>query len=425
METDSSLPLIASLGFLLLMSAFFSASETAYSSLNPVRLKSMITTGENAKGATRALTLVGRYDKLLSTVLVGNNIVNIASSSLATVLFVGWFGNAGVSLATLVMTVLVLMFGEVSPKTLAKEQPEKFAIFAALPLMALSTVLRPVNAFFSAWKRLLLRLFHIKGGQNMTEEELLAYVDEAHEDGGINEVEAGMIRQVIEFNDLEVDDILTPRVDMLSVSLEDSMETIERTFHESGFSRLPVYGRSEDNIKGVLLQKDYWFEVIKQKKSLEEVVKPVVFVTKQVKISKLLEQLQQKKCHIAIVVDEYGGTVGLVTVEDILEQLVGDIWDEHENVVQAITRESDSCYRVLGSTDVDDFFETFLFKGEIDSATVGGWVTEQLGRFPEVGESFLYEGWNITVTKTMRQRVLEIVLDEEPFVEETGKKSEE
>ncbi len=410
METDSSIPLIISLGFLLLMSAFFSASETAYSSLNPVRLKSMIATGTGKKGAVRALELTEKYDKLLSTVLVGNNIVNIASSSLATVLFVGWFGNAGVSLATLVMTVLVLMFGEVSPKTLAKEQPERFAIFASLPIKILSVVLSPVNAFFSAWKRLLLRLFQIKGAHNMTEEELLAYVSEAHEEGGINEVEAGMIRQVIEFDDLEVEDILTPRVDMLSIALDDTQETIEGMFHESGYSRLPVYGRSEDDIKGVLLQKDYWYEIKKQNKTLQQVIKPVVFVTKQIKISNLLEQLQQKKCHMAIVVDEYGGTMGLVTVEDILEQLVGEIWDEHDEVVQPIVSETEDSYRVLGSADIDDFLEVFQFEGEFDSATAGGWVVECMERFPQDGESFVYEGWQITVTQTVRQRVLEIYL---------------
>ncbi len=414
MDTDSSVPLLISLGFLVLMSAFFSASETAYSSLNPVRLKSMLGTAKNTKGIQRTLALAERYDKLLSTVLVGNNIVNIAASSLATVLFVGWFGNAGVSLATLIMTVVVLMFGEVSPKTLAKEQPEKFAIFASLPLTVLSAVLRPVNAFFSAWKKLLLRLFHIKGGQNMTEEELLAYVNEAHEEGGINEVEAGMIRQVIEFNDLEVDDILTPRVDMLSISLDDSLETIEGTFHESGYSRLPVYGRSEDDIKGVLLQKDYWYEVKKQGKPLENMIKPVVFVPKQIKISTLLEQLQQKKCHMAIVMDEYGGTLGLVTVEDILEELVGDIWDEHDEVVEPITVESETRYRVLGSTDIDDFLDVFHFEGEFDSSTVGGWVVEHLGRFPQDGEIFPYEGWQITVTQTVRQRVLEILVERLP-----------
>ncbi len=414
MQTDGSIPLIIGLGVLVLLSAFFSASETAYSSLNPVRLKSMIATGQRVKTATRTLELAEKYDKLLSTVLVGNNIVNIAASSLATVLFVGWFGNAGVSLATLIMTILVLMFGEVSPKTLAKEQPEQFAMFASLPLKALSVVLSPINLFFSKWKQLLLHMFQIKGVHNMTEEELLAYVNEAHEDGGINEVEAGMIRQVIEFNDLEVDDILTPRVDMLSAALDDTQESIEGMFHESGFSRLPIYGRSEDDIKGVLLQKDYWYEVKKQGKALQNVIKPVMFVTKQIKISKLLEQLQQKKCHMAIVVDEYGGTLGLVTVEDILEQLVGEIWDEHDEVVQAIVEESENCYRVLGSADIDDFLEVFHFDGEFDSSTVGGWVVEHLGRFPQNGEAFSYEEWEITVTQTIRQRVLEIMLQKKP-----------
>lgn len=407
METNDSLPLLLALFCLLVLSGFFSASETAFSSLNTVRLKSMAAAGQ--RGAARALQLSGRYDVLLSTVLVGNNIVNIASTSLATVLFVGWFGNVGVTLATLCMTVLVLLFGEISPKTLAKESPEKFAIFSAPLLGACCVLFTPVNALFSAWKRLLLRIFRIQGGQNMTEEELLAYVDEAHADGGINAAEAGLIRQVIEFDDLDAGEILTPRVDITAVALDDPPGGIAAVFHESGFSRLPVYGRSLDDIKGVLLQKDFWHEV-QQGKSLESVIKPVLFVAKQVKISQLLEQLQQKNMHMAVIVDEYGGTLGLVTVEDILEELVGEIWDEHDEVVEPFVQEGDGRWRVLGSADIDDFMEKFGLGGVFESSTVGGWVLEVLGRFPEVGEAFVYEGLAVTVAQAVKQRVLEILV---------------
>ncbi len=408
METSNSLPLLLALFCLLLASAFFSASETAFSSLNPVRLKSMV--GAGKRGAARALHLSERYDVLLSTVLVGNNIVNIASTSLATVLFVGWFGNMGVTLATASMTVLVLFFGEVSPKTLAKENPEQFAILAAPVLAALCWLFTPVNAMFAAWKRLLLRVFHIQGGQNMTEEELLAYVDEARAEGGINAAEAGMIRQAIEFDDLDAGEILTPRVDIVAVALDDPPGGIEALFRESGFSRLPVYGRSLDDIKGVLLQKDFWHEVQQQGVSLESVVKPVLFVSKQAKIAHLLEQLQQKNMHMAVIVDEYGGTLGLVTVEDILEELVGEIWDEHDEVVEPFTEEASGAWRVLGSTDIDDFMEKFQLAGEFESSTVGGWVMEVLGRFPEVGERFTYEGLHVEVAQTVKQRVLEILV---------------
>ncbi|MDL2253441.1 hemolysin family protein [Ruminococcaceae bacterium OttesenSCG-928-I18] len=406
METSSSIPILVGLFFLLLMSAFFSASETAYSSLNLIRLKSMAVQGK--KRAVQALWLSEHYDKLLSTVLVGNNIVNIASSALATVLLVGWFGNAGVTLATIIMTILVLFFGEISPKTLAKEQPEAFALFAAPLLRLLLVILTPVNALFSAWKRFLLRIFHIGGAQNMTEEELLAYVEEAHEEGGINEDEAGMIRQAIEFDEMEAGEILTPRVDITAVAMDDPPEGIAALFHETGYSRLPVYDRSMDDIRGVLIQKDFHYYVQQGGQSLESVLKPVVFATKQVKISKLLKQLQIKKTHMAVIVDEYGGTVGLVTIEDILEELVGEIWDEHDEVVQTVVDEGNGIYRILGSADLHELETLFDMQGKYESATVGGWVVETLGRFPENGESFEAEGLKITVTNTVRQRVLEV-----------------
>ncbi len=416
METNGSLPLLIALLILLLLSAFFSASETAYSSLNMIRLRQMAENGK--RGAKRALELSEKYDKLLSTVLVGNNVVNIASSALATVLFVGWFGNVGVSLSTLTMTVLVLFFGEISPKTLAKEQPEAYAQFASPVLWVLMVVFTPVNAMFAGWKKLLLRIFHINGEQNMTEEELLAYVEEAHEDGGINEVEAGMIRQVIEFDDLEAGEILTPRVDMAAVAMDDPPEGIAELFYETGYSRLPVYENSSDDIKGMVLHKDFFREVQGRGKSLASIVKPVVFAAKQVKISKLLEQLQQKKTHMAVIIDEYGGTLGLVTIEDILEELVGEIWDEHDEVIETVEELPGGTLRILGSADIEELLERFGMEDAFESSSVGGWVLEILGHFPQQNETFDHDGLHVTVSKTLRQRVMEVLVQRLPVAAE-------
>ncbi|MDR3115386.1 MAG: hemolysin family protein, partial [Treponema sp.] len=420
---------ILGLGGLLLCSAFFSASETAFSSVNRIKLKNLAAQGH--KRAALALTLTEQYDKLLSTVLIGNNIVNIAASSLATLLFVGFFGNVGVSLATVVTTVAVLIVGEISPKTLAKEAPEAFAMFSAPFLKALICILSPLNRLTGAWKRGILRLFNIQGNRRVTEAELLTFVEEVRQDGGINAGEEDMIRQAIEFDDITAHDIFTPRVDVVAVPLSESVEEVDRKFCDTDYSRLPVYEDSIDNIIGVMLLKDFHHQVIGRKQPLESIIKPVVFITQSMKISKLLKTLQAKKSHMAVVVDEFGGTMGIITIEDILEELVGEIWDEHDEVVKPIIPVNSRTYRVLGNTSLEALFDFFALTGpallepqegaETGKAaagddpyhrhtTVGNWIIEQLGGVPREGERCRIQGLLITVSKVVQHRVLELTV---------------
>jgi CBS domain containing-hemolysin-like protein len=407
--------LILSLGVLLCCSAFFSASETSFSSLNRIKLKNLAARGN--KRAALALKLVDNYDKLLSTVLIGNNVVNIASSSIATLILVGFLGNAGVTVATLVMTVLVLVIGEISPKTLAKEAPERFAMVTAPLLRVFIFLLSPLNALVSRWKGFIIKVFRITGNRSVTEEELLTFVEEVRQEGGINKGEEEMIRRTIEFDDLTVNDIFTPRVDVAAVPASATAAEIEKKFHDTGYSRLPVYGDSMDQITGIMLLKDFYAEVISRGHSPESIIKPAVFVPKSMKISGLLKTLQKKQSHMAVLVDEFGGTVGIVTIEDIVEELVGEIWDEHDEVVNNIVKLNSQNFRVLGNTNLEEFFDYFSIAGEDEknksgyprNTTVGSWVVEQLGS-PRAADHFRHLNLLITVSKILRHRVMEVTV---------------
>jgi CBS domain containing-hemolysin-like protein len=401
--------ILALLG-LLLCSAFFSATETAFSALNRIKLKNLANSGN--KRAALALKLAENYDKLLSTVLIGNNIINITASALGTVLFVGIFGSLGISISTLVITILVLLFGEISPKTMAKEAPEGFAMFSAPILRFFIWLCLPLNRIFTLWKGFIVKIFRVKADHSVTEAELLTFVEEVRVEGGINAREEDMIRRTIEFDDLTAAEIVTPRVDVAAVEMTEETELIERKFYETGFSRLPVYRETIDTIAGVLLQKDFHYSVLKQGKALEEVIKPVVCVSKSIKISRLLNKLQEKKSHMAVLVDEYGGTVGIVTIEDILEELVGEIWDEHDHVVEAITPLGPGAYRVLGNTALKDVLDLYGIENDdkTNATTVGSWAVETLGGVPGEGDSFSFRNLSIRVTKALRHRVLELVI---------------
>lgn len=387
----------------IMMSAYFSATETAFSSLNRIRVKNMADKGD--KKAALVLKMSENYDELLSTILIGNNIVNIASASLATVLFVGLLGaEAGPSVSTIVTTIVVLIFGEISPKSIAKESPERFAMWSAPILRVLVKVLMPVNYLFKKWKQLLSRLFHTSEDIGITEEELLTIVQEAEQDGGIDAQEGSLIRSAIGFTDLEVQDIFTPRVDVISVSSNMSNDEIETVFMTSGYSRLPVHDGNLDHISGILYQKDFYKYVSHGNCKLEEIVHPSIFASKYKKIGTLLKELQRDKQHIAVVVDEYGGTVGIVTMEDILEEIVGDIWDEHDTVVNEIEVLKDGEYRVSGSTRVEDLFDFLGKKQAFDVITVNGWVMEILGKIPTQGDIVQTQDMTITVEEIKGRR---------------------
>lgn len=404
----------------IIMSAYFSATETAFLSLNKIRIKTMAEKGN--RKAELVLKLSESYDNLLSTILIGNNIVNIASASLATVLFVNLLGSeSGPSVSTAVTTVVVLIFGEISPKSIAKESPEKFAMFSAPFLRVLMFVLTPFNFLFRQWKKLLSLIFKASGDSGITEEELLSIVAEAQQGGGINEQEGTLIRSAIEFTEQEAIDVLTPRIDITAVSTTATKEEIAAVFAETAYSRLPLYEDSIDHIIGIIYQKDFHNYVYHTDKKLSEIIRPALFVPKNKKIGVLLKELQQKKLHIAVVVDEFGGTIGIITLEDILEELVGEIWDEHDQVCMEIEKKSDTEYLALGSTNVEKLFEALsidMNDEEIPSVTVNGWIMSYLGRIPRKDDSFTYKNYQITVLEMDEKRVARVLFTRLPDPQE-------
>ena len=415
MTSDSSTSVLIII-FCVLFSGYFSATETAFSSLNRIRVKNLAEKGD--KKAKLVLDLLENFDSLLSTILIGNNIVNIACASVATLLFVKLLGEEqGPSVATIVITIVVLIFGEVTPKSIAKENPEKFAMFAAPFLNMLMIILTPFNFLFIQWKKLISKIFHTENDYSITEEELLTIVEEAEQEGRIDEQESSLIRSAIEFSEQEAIDILTPRIDIVGVSHDATKEEIAQVFEETNYSRLPVYKESIDHIIGILYQKDF-YNLDDEETSFEHIIRPAMFITESKKIGELLQELQQKKSHIAIVLDEYGGTTGIVTLEDILEELVGEIWDEHDEVINEIEKISDTEYIVHGSTNLEDLFEV-LDMGmkineeveEMEVVTVSGWVMEEvLERIPSKGDVGTWQNLKVTVLEMDENRVEKIKL---------------
>lgn len=411
---------------LVIMSAYFSATETSFSTVNLTRLKTLADKGN--KRAELVITLSDNYDKLLSTILVGNNIVNITFSSVSTIFFLKLIsdGNVAATVSTVVATVVVLIFGEISPKSLAKEAPESFAMFSAPILRVLIVILTPVNFIFSAWKRLLSKIFKIKGDRSVTSDELITFIDSVEEGGNLDSDESELLRSAVEFNDREAADILTPRVDIVGVEEDNTNEFIAQVFTDTGYSRLPVYRDSLDNIVGIVHQKDFYDGPQVTSKPLSTIMKAPVYVTPSMKIHDILKLLQRTKSHVSVVTDEFGGTLGIVTMEDILEELVGDIWDEHDEVIEVFTKVGESSYRIKCSADLDEMFELFDLddESESDSVTVSGWVMEQLGRIPLMGDRFVYENLDVTVTATDNKRVLEILVNVIPPEDETDEDDE-
>jgi putative hemolysin len=412
---DTTIIYIILIAVLILMSAFFSATEIAFSSLNEIKLKHMIQNGH--KRAQKTLDLSENFDKVLTTILIGNNIVNIASASLATVIFIQYWGNAGVTISTAVMTVLVLIFGEITPKSIAKRVPESFALAVTIPLKFFMFILAPLNVIFSFWQKLMGKLFKFEDAPAITEEELLTYVSEAQQEGGINENEEEMIRNVIDFDDLKIEEIFTPRVKVVAIPIDETTKKITHAFRHSGYSRLPVYEGSIDHIVGVINYKDYFNKVLLDRQPLENIIKKPVFVTEYMKVSNLLDLLQDNKSHMAVVKDEYGGTLGVVTMEDILEEIVGDIFDEHDEIIEQIIKIDETHYKVKGDTDLDDLFEILEIEEDDDAdyATVNGWVQDQLGRIPMIGDVFRFRYLKVTVSDADHKRVLEILVEVLPM----------
>ena len=392
--------------FCLLCSAFFSASETAYSALNRNRLRLLAEKG--SRRAALAVKLSDDYDSLISGILVGNNLVNIALASAGTVLFVRWLGGgAGPSVSTAAVTLIVLIFGEITPKSIAKDHPERFAVFAAPLLKAVCVVLTPVNFLFSKWKKLIGKLFGGRDNKNVTQEELLLMLEEVEKEGTIDRSEGELLVKAVEFADSTVGEILTHRTDMEAVGCDWEPERIAAVFTESGLSRLPVYEGDLDHIVGVLNRKDFFTSEGISKTPVSELWKQPVFAESGEKLGEVLKLMKKQQSHLCIVVDEYGGTSGLVTMEDILEELVGEIWDEHDEVTEEIKTESDGVWTADGLTKLEDFAERFGLEISSENVSLGGWVMEMLGRIPEAGDSFEYGDYMIRVTETDGHRAAE------------------
>ena len=401
----------------VVMSAYFSATETAFSTFNKIRVKNLAEKGN--KRAARALKLSENYDTLISTILIGNNIVNILAASLATLYFTdllkgGSAAQFATTISTAVMTILVLTFGEISPKTLAKQSPEKFVLFATPLISVLVVIFTPLSFIFKQLQNMLTKIFKSDDEQGMTEEELISIIEEAAEDGDLDEEESTLIKSAIEFNELEVGDIFTPRIDITAVRSDISKEDLAKVFSESGYSRIPIYDDDLDNINGLVYYKDFFSDAQNTAIPISEIVKPVMYVTKTQKINDVLKDLQEKQMHMAIVTDEYGSTAGIVTLEDILEEIVGEIWDEHDEIIEEIKNVGDGEYIVSGMANLEKLFEELDIQldEEMDAMTVNGWAMNILDRIPEEGDSFEELGLTVKVLKMDGRRIEDLhILD--------------
>lgn len=408
---DDGISQVVILILLILMSAFLSAAETAFINYNRVRMKNL--SNLNNKKANLVLNLDDNYDNLMSTILIFNSISNITATSLAVFIFSKYFINYEIIAATIITILLILIFGELLPKGLAKFAPEKFALFSAPAIKVLIFICSPLNFLLSEFKKVLSNIFKSEALPSITEDELKSMIDEVENEGVINKNESDLIRSAIEFNETVVEDIYTPRIDIVGIEENESLEDIKEKFLISGYSRLPVFKGDMDNIVGVLHEKDFYHFLNRKEKEIKSLVAKILYVTPNKKISELLKELQISKAHMAVVIDEYGGTEGLVTMEDIIEELVGEIWDEHDEVVEWFKKISDDKFLVSCNADIDDMFELFGLESdeEMDVTTVNGFITMLFEEIPEVGGRIVYKDLDITVTQAEAKRVLEIQVE--------------
>lgn len=409
---DGSVPLLIALIVLIFFSAFFSMTETAYSCANRIKLRTLAS--NNNKRAQKVLDLAEKdYDRLISTILIGNNIVNIVATTIATIFFALLFKNdpsTGNVVSTVVMTLSILIFGEITPKLIAKTYPEKIALFVYPLIKGFYYLFFLLNLVFSGWKWLISKIFRFKDDDVITEAEIMTIVEEAEEDGTLKEEETELIRSVIEFDDLEVGDILVPRVNIVAIDISSSMDDIKKVFAKEGYSRIPVYKDSIDTIIGTIHQKDFYNAYLQGKKGIDGIMQNAFYTTEHAKISDLLKQLQKKKVHLAVVLDEYGGTLGLLTMEDILEELVGEIYDEHDEIINYFKDIDEKTCIIDGNAPINEVFERFNLEEDdsLDANTVSGFVIELLGIIPHAGYQFEYKNLFIEVLKSTVKRVLQV-----------------
>lgn len=407
---DGSSPLLISLVILVFCSGFFSATETAYSCLSKIKLKTLYSNGNRLAGKVLEFA-ESKYDRLLSTILIGNNIVNITASALATIFFAKVLYGTKIdstAVATAVMTVAVLLFGEITPKYIAKAYPERLSMLFYPVIKFIYYILIPLNIIFIGWKNFISKIFKLDREEIITEDEIITFVKEAQDDGTLRQDETKLIRSVIDFDDLEARDVLTPRVQLAAVKSSDSIEEIRQAFEKSGFSRLPVYDDSLDSIKGILHIKDFYPDSLRSEK-IQDIIQSAYFIPEHTKISKLLKIFQKNRIHMAVVLDEYGGTLGIVTMDDILEKIVGEILDEHDDQIMSFKKMNDGSFVFAGNIILEKFFSTIAVDGEKiprESNTLSGWIAEILGEIPAAGTSFNHNGIAIEVLESDSKRVL-------------------
>ncbi len=418
---DSSFGVYAAMAALVAFSAFFSASETSFTSVNMIRIRNMAEEGDQK--AVTAVKLVENYDRMLSTILIGNNLVNIALSSLTTVIATKLFGDAGVALATGVTTLVILTFGEILPKSWAKENSERLVLLFAEPLRLCTLLLYPLSTFF-IWLKGVFRKKGEEGGKapSITEQELMYMVGAIQEEGVLEEQEKDLVQSALEFDETTVQEVLTPRVNLVALDIEEEQPEILRVVNGKKFSRIPVYEGTIDNIVGVVQSREILKKVIQGRPvRLKNLMTKATFVHRTMKISRLLAQFQRQKTHIAVVIDDYGGTLGIVTMEDLLEELVGEIWDEDEEIITELAPLGEDSWEVSGDMNIEEFFDAINYapRGfESDFNTMNGWALEMLEHIPQAGEQFSYGRLTVTVKEMDDQRVTKLLAELAPLPEE-------
>ena len=411
----------AAMAALVAFSAFFSAAETAFTSVNMIRIRTMAEEGDQKAAA--AVRLAENYDRMLSTILIGNNLVNIALSSLTTVMATNLFGDAGVAVATGITTLVILTFGEILPKSWAKENSERLVLLFAEPLRLCTLLLYPLSTFF-IWLKGVFRKKGEEGGKapSITEQELMYMVGAIQEEGVLEEQEKDLVQSALEFDETTVQEVLTPRVNLTALDIEEEQGEILRTVTGEKFSRIPVYEGTIDNIVGIVQSREILKRIIQGRPvRLKNLMTKPVFIHRTMKISRLLGEFQRKKNHIAVVIDDYGGTLGIVTLEDLLEELVGEIWDEDEEITTDLSPVGESAWEVSGDMNIEEFFEGIDYNPrgfESDFNTMNGWALEMLEHIPEVEEAFTYGPLTVTVKEMDDQRVTKLLVEKETSPEE-------
>ena len=403
---------IIALIVLIAMSAVFSSMETAFSSVNKIRLKHEASNGN--KKAARALQIAENFDKTLTTILIGNNIVNILSSSLGTVFFVNLFGAAGVAVSTVVMTILVLIFGEIMPKTFAKQNADRCALAFSAPLSAIMWILTPISAIFSLIQKGMLKAVKSDDSPNFTEDELKYIIEEIEDQGVLEEQESDLVRSALEFDEIIIEQILVPRVKVVAVERNEDIEKIKEIFIRDRYTRLPVYEDSIDNIIGLINEKDFFALLLESEGkpvSIEGIIQKALYVSEMKLISEVLYEMQRTKIHMAIVKDQYGGTSGIVTMEDIIEELVGEIYDENDEVIHNVVKVAENTYDVRADISISDMLEEMELPADLietESNTVGGWVMELFGCILQAGAVIESGIFTVSVLEADEQSVSKV-----------------